>query len=76
MARRQSPSRIAPHTPPSRFAVPPGAPTWITPELIEHTLRVWQPYYANPLTTEDALAIIQNVGRLFEVVSVKGESQP
>ena len=49
--------------------VPAGAPAWITSELVEKTIRVWQPYYADPLTPEDALAIILNVGRLFDVLS-------
>lgn len=49
--------------------VPPGAPAWITPELLAQTIRVWQPYYADPLTSEAALAIIQSVGRLVEVLS-------
>jgi hypothetical protein len=41
----------------------------VTPELIEQTIRVWQPRYGEPLTPDDALAIILNVGRLFEVLS-------
>lgn len=43
-------------------------PSWITPELIEDTIRVWQPYYAEPLTQQDAIAILQNVGKLFDVL--------
>ena len=76
MARRRTSSPVAPPPPSDRFTVPAGAPNWITPELIEHTLRVWQPYYATPLTTDDALAIIQSVGRLIEVVTAKGELSP
>ena len=45
------------------------APDWITPELIEKTLRTWQPYYDEPLIPEDALEIISSVGRLFDVLS-------
>ncbi len=48
--------------------VPPGAPSWVTPELIADTLRVWQPYYPTPLTTDDAFEMIMNVGRLFDVL--------
>lgn len=46
------------------FSVPPGAPAWVTTELIAHTIRVWQPYYDTPLTAEDALAMILGVTRL------------
>lgn len=50
-------------------AVPPGTPEWITPELIRRTLQVWQPYYAERLTPEDAVTMIRNVGELFAVLS-------
>lgn len=59
---------------PSEATLPAGAPDWVTAELIEHTIRVWQPRYPEPLTRDDALAIILNVGRLFEVLS-RGASQ-
>jgi hypothetical protein len=49
--------------------VPAGAPDWITQELIEATIRVWQPYYAELLTPEEAVTMIQNVGRLFSALS-------
>ena len=44
-------------------------PAWITADLIAETLRVWQPYYAPPLTPEDAIGILLNVGNLFGVLS-------
>lgn len=50
------------------FAVPPGAPNWITPEEIEDTLRVWQPKYKQLLTAEDALEILINVRNLLDVL--------
>lgn len=50
-------------------AVPPGAPAWVTAELIERTLKVWQPYYRERLTPEDAVTIVCNAGRLFRVLS-------
>jgi hypothetical protein len=53
--------------------VPPGAPAWVTRELIERTIRVWQPYYKAILSSEDALAMILNVGRLWGVLSRAGE---
>jgi hypothetical protein len=49
--------------------LPAGTPAWITPELVALTLRVWQPFYESPLTPADAVAMIENVGRLFGVLS-------
>jgi len=49
--------------------LPAGAPDWITPELIEKTIRVWQPYYATILTPEEAVTMIQSVGRLYQALS-------
>lgn len=58
-----------PSNEPETVRVPAGAPCWVTLELIEHTLRVWQPYYEIQLISEDALEIIMGVGRLVEVLS-------
>lgn len=41
-------------------------PAWITDELIAETLEVWQPYYADRLTEQDAIGILLGVGRLFD----------
>ncbi len=49
--------------------VPAGAPDWITPELVEATIRVWQPYYKEVLTPEEAVTMITNVGRLYDALS-------
>ena len=49
--------------------VPAGAPDWITPELVEATIRVWQPYYKDVLTPEEAVTMILDVGRLFDALS-------
>jgi hypothetical protein len=65
----RAPFSDLPRTRPIPVTVPAGAPAWVTAELLEHTLRVWQPKYNVPLTPDDALAIILNVGRLFEVLS-------
>jgi hypothetical protein len=51
------------------FAAPPGTPSWITAELIEQTIRVWQPYYEIPLTVDSAVTMILAVGRLFSALS-------
>jgi hypothetical protein len=49
--------------------LPAGTPDWITPELVEKTIRVWQPYYQAILTPEEAVTMILNVGRLYEALS-------
>ncbi len=51
------------------LVVPSGAPSWVTPELLEKTVKVWQPYYEEELIPEDALAIIMGVGRIFEFLA-------
>ena len=45
-----------------------GLPSWITLDLIRHTIRVWQPYYKAVLTTQDAVMMLLNVGRLSRVL--------
>jgi hypothetical protein len=42
-------------------------PRWITPELIDDTLRVWNPYYRGQLVREDAVEILRNASRLLDV---------
>jgi len=49
--------------------VPAGVPDWITADLIEQTIAVWQPYYADVLTPEEAATMIASVGRLLDVFS-------
>ena len=49
--------------------IPAGIPNWITPELIEATIRTWQPYYRTPLSMEDAIEMIRNAGLLFDVLA-------
>ncbi len=49
--------------------VPAGVPDWITAELIERTIAVWQPYYDEVLTPEDAATMIADVGRLYQALS-------
>ncbi len=51
------------------IVIPEGTPAWISEELIQVTLRVWQPYYSVHLSVEDAIAMIRNVGHLFDVLS-------
>lgn len=49
--------------------VPPGAPNWVTVELIQQTLKVWQPFYSQTLIPEDALEIIMGADRMFNCIS-------
>ena len=53
----------------AKSIVPAGAPDWITAELIAETIRVWQPYYEAVLTPEEAVTMIQSVGRLYKALS-------
>jgi hypothetical protein len=55
--------------PEARVAIPSGTPAWITAELLAMTIRVWQPYYAERLSPQDAVTIVQSVGRLFGILS-------
>lgn len=43
-------------------------PSWITDALIERTIYVWQPHSSKPITRQDAIAILTNVGRLCDVL--------
>ena len=49
--------------------VPAGAPNWVTSELLAQTIEVWQPYYREPLTSDDALEMLLGVGRLLRVLA-------
>jgi hypothetical protein len=51
--------------------VPSGAPDWVTADLLEEAIEVWQPYYEDELTVEDALEITLSVGRLADVISAE-----
>ena len=55
--------RQAPQTSP-----PKALPGWITPELIAETRAVWQPYYKEDLTDEQAVALLIPVGVLYEIL--------
>ena len=50
---------------PNRYSALPG---WITPQVVEQTRAVWQPYYKSPLTDDDAIEILLNVGNLFQLL--------
>jgi hypothetical protein len=46
-----------------------AVPAWVSDDLINRTLAVWQPYYKFRLTTDDAVGIILRVGMLMNVLS-------
>lgn len=41
-------------------------PDWVSDELVQKTIEIWQPYYPNQLTRDDAIAIINNVGGVID----------
>lgn len=43
-------------------------PQWVTEALIADTIETWQPYYDTPLTRTDAIEMLTNVGRLFDLL--------
>lgn len=46
--------------------VPPGAPAWVTDELIQDTLDTWQSHFEKTLTPEDALEMLVDATNLME----------
>ena len=46
----------------------PGLPGWVTAEWLQETVRVWQPYYKDPLTIRDAAEIITSWDRLLTLL--------
>jgi hypothetical protein len=43
-------------------------PAWITPELVRHTLEVWQKRSSTPLSEADAIEILTAFGRLADAL--------
>lgn len=50
------------------LVLPPGTPNWVSVELVEQTLEVWQPRYETPLSTEDAVSILVGASRLLRAI--------
>jgi hypothetical protein len=48
-----------------------GAPSWITPAVVEDTLKTFRPYYGESLSPGDALEMLLRMGRLFELLEEK-----
>lgn len=63
------PTRSGVASAPAAACLPPGTPTWITPDLVHLTLKVWQPFYSANLSVHDAITILLSVGRLFRALS-------
>lgn len=57
---------IGPLPPELPLILPAASPAWISAELVRRTLETWQPYYGRPLTIDEAIDILQNVGRLID----------
>ena len=50
--------------------IPSGAPNWVTEELLHETVRIWQPFYADPLSPSDALSILLSFDELLDAVEL------
>lgn len=66
------------HRAESTFSQPPDSnrhrvdrtlPAWITPELIELTIRTWQPFYRATLDIDDAIGILLGAASLIRILS-------
>ena len=47
-----------------------GAPRWLSADLLEQTVRAWQPLTDEQLTPADAVSILVNVAELFDAVGL------
>jgi hypothetical protein len=43
-------------------------PKWVSRDLVAETIAVWSPKYGSRLTEREAIEILLDVGRLFDVV--------
>jgi len=69
MSRRsRKPDCQKPEIEASSLRLPAGTPAWITPELVELTLKTWQPYYKEPLTIDEAIGMIRSAGLMFDAL--------
>ena len=41
-------------------------PDWVSDELLQKTIEIWQPYYPDQLTRNDAIAIIKNASGVID----------
>ena len=52
---------------------PPGTPDWVTIELLENTVKTWQPFYNQRLLALDALEIVLNMSKLIDSLEQREE---
>ena len=43
-------------------------PAWVSADLVAETIAVWSPIYGQRLTDREAIEILLDVGRLFDVL--------
>jgi len=48
--------------------VPEPRPAWVTDSLLEATITVWSTRYGRRLTPGEAVAILQSVGNLLDLL--------
>lgn len=51
-----------------QIAIPENTPSWIDEELLVDTVVVMTPRYGKPVLGRDSVALIENVGRLVDVL--------
>ena len=44
-------------------------PDWVTPELLEHTQRLWSRQYGRAIDTAEAVDLLVRVGQLIDVLN-------
>jgi len=56
--------------PAREITLPPGTPSWITVDRVRHTMRVFRPRLAEPVTVDLAIEMLENVARLADWLSM------
>lgn len=50
--------------------VPPGAPSWVTAELLRLTIDAFQSHFPEALNPQDALDMILSASRLMDALEI------
>ena len=61
--------RTVPHQAGDTNTASAGLPAWMSDALVKETICVWQPYYDETLTVDDAIEILTNVGHLAKFLT-------